>query len=756
MVITKTAILEALKELIAYEEGFRFQDLGVILAKKKCPELKANEPKSDLGLDAYAAGELFENGMGRGAACSNTATLTKIRSDIKKAQLNFGDLKILFFATPETVSEKKAKGWRDKVRKEYGVTLIVISRQEVVNELLRPENASLCASILRISVPIEASLEQVANDCRVAIAEVNAWWRPRVGSAPLIGLSADQIGPRGNDLDAVLQLEDLQEMLVRSHRVVLEAPAGRGKTTTLTQIGERCTAAGNLAFIVDLPSWSQSSEDILDFIAGMRPFKARSIDAAKLAKLYESQHFIFLLNGWNEVAESDSNRAQVALGTLERQYPEAGILVSTRTHRVKPPLPGTTVRARLRLLTQGQRADYVVARLGNQANPVLRQIHTAPVLDDLTLTPLFLSEVVSIAAAGKEIPRTKMGILREVVHLPEADPTHHGALESAPLSGQADNFLTALASWMTVNGQTQALESEALGVMNKRLRQMLEAGDTDAAATGQQVLGALVDHHVLERIDYPAAAYRFEHQQMQEYYAAEFARQELLGLVTAVDRNESLDVIATKETGKNFQRDRVNQSSWSEPLCMVAGDRAGEPASSGSERHLIRAKALLVLLAIDVDIIFAAELFGLSGAAVQALVAEKLVSAIRQLWNGSEEHTRSRALEAMVATGSELFKNDLLPLLRGESEHSRFDVYRSTSRFRLSSLGPNWQQEIRTWNEKARLTFVSEIFHIAGPSREMAAFALSDPSLEVRTRGFSESDVDEHRRRHDKTVDGCG
>jgi len=73
-----------------YEEGFRFQALGVILAKSKCPELKASEPKSDLGLDAYATGDLFENGKGRGVACSNTATLTKIRKDIEEAQKQYG------------------------------------------------------------------------------------------------------------------------------------------------------------------------------------------------------------------------------------------------------------------------------------------------------------------------------------------------------------------------------------------------------------------------------------------------------------------------------------------------------------------------------------------------------------------------------------------------------------------------------------------------------------------------------------------
>ena len=34
--------------------------------------------------------------------------------------------------------------------------------------------------------------------------------------------------------------------------------------------------------------------------------------------------------------------------------------------------------------------------------------------------------------------------------------------------------------------------------------------------------------------------------------------------------------------------------------------------------------------------------------------------------------------------------------------------------------------------------FVSEILHIVGPLSEIAAFALSDPSLEVRTRAFSD------------------
>ena len=83
-------------------------------SRKEMPgeEILRAEVRSRSG--SYAPGELFENGLGRGAACSNSATLTKIRDDIKEAQKHFGDLKVLFFATPRPVSEKKAKGWRER------------------------------------------------------------------------------------------------------------------------------------------------------------------------------------------------------------------------------------------------------------------------------------------------------------------------------------------------------------------------------------------------------------------------------------------------------------------------------------------------------------------------------------------------------------------------------------------------------------------------------------------------------------------
>lgn len=732
MAITKARIEDALDDLIAHLEGFRFQSLGVILATQKCKPLVAHEKMNDLGLDAYAPGTEFEDGRGRGAACSITATLAKVQADIKEAQKEFKDLGVLYFVTPRPVTEKKKRKdeeWVQKVEREYGVTLIVMSREHVVTALLSTENAALCASHLHIPSEVGRSLEKVLCDCRMAIEEVNKAWKSKFEGIPLIELSADRLTAKGMETGAHVELADLEDMLAQGLRLSIEAPAGRGKTTTLVQLAERRTAAGSLAFLVDLPSWAQESKDILDFIAGMHPFKARSIDASMLAQLYLSQPFVFLLNGWNEIAEADMQRASTALGALVRDYRAAGVLVATRVHQVTPPLHGTTIRTRLRSLTPRQRAEYVSSRLIDQAPNLLWKLSNDPVLDDLTRTPFFLAEIVSIAAAGKEIPKTKMGVLREVIHLVESDPTHRSALEGSPLFGQEGAYLTVVASTMTSKGQTQLGDSETRQILVRTHRKMCEGDQADSTTTGLQVLDALTSHHVLEKLEYSHSAHRFEHQQLQEFYAAEFLKKELLELT--VRSSASLDALAASERAEAFKVQYINESAWTEPLHMIASD-----LSAGSKDE-VRAGALLVLLAIETDIIFAAELFGLSCHEVQGLVADRLTSRIRQLWISTEKYRRSYALTAMVATGSDLFKDQIVPLLKDSGSNSRFEVYRSTSKFRLSSLGLDWQQEVSSWDEHARLIFVSEMNHLAAPLRELAAFALRDPSVKVRARAFS-------------------
>ena len=148
--------------------------------------------------------------------------------------------------------------------------------------------------------------------------------------------------------------------------MVLEAPAGRGKTTTLIQLAEQHLAHDELPFLIDLPSWNRSTIEVLEFVANRPEFRSRSICAEDLAKLFNAVHCSFLLNGWNEVSGTNSENAVQALRDMERSFPSAGIMVVTRAHHIKPPLPGS-IQTKLLSLSRAQRTEYLDRRMGARA-----------------------------------------------------------------------------------------------------------------------------------------------------------------------------------------------------------------------------------------------------------------------------------------------------------------------------------------------------------------------------------------------------
>ena len=89
----------------------RFQGLAVALAQRRWPELIACERHNDLGLDAYASATNSPNGVGKGLACSITATFGKLNSDAKTATEYYGPFSNLIFATPRKVTKKIEKEW---------------------------------------------------------------------------------------------------------------------------------------------------------------------------------------------------------------------------------------------------------------------------------------------------------------------------------------------------------------------------------------------------------------------------------------------------------------------------------------------------------------------------------------------------------------------------------------------------------------------------------------------------------------------
>jgi hypothetical protein len=629
---------------------------------------------------------------------------------------------MLLFVTSAKVSNADRKQWEDVIQQDHGLELHIIEREEIITLMTMPENASLRASFLHLDIDAEPQLADLIDRTRRAADAVTRTWAGKIKGHPLIDLTAVRLDPNGAESADVLSLEQIDQSLSQSRRIVLEGPAGRGKTTTLIQLAQRARTAGT-PFIVELPTWTSSRRGILEYIAGMPPFQAEGLTAADLARVQQMEPFLLLLNGWNEIAESNSARANDALRELERDFPSAGIIVATRTHHLTPPLPGA-LRLRLLRLRRVQRAAYLTARLGAKGDELRTRIDADPSLDELTRTPFILSEVASLFEAGAEIPSTKIGVLAEVLRLQERRDEHRNALQAAPIFGGQTEYLKALATEMTRRGAVALPEADARAVAAAVARELAHRGQIEPVGA-PAVLATLTAHHVLERVDYPQTAFQFEHQQLQEYYAAFDVRARLLDL-----RDDDRDA-----TGR-FTADYVNDPAWAEPLRMIAETFAEQTGDVGRDTRTTLAGAKLVEMALAVDLVFAGELAQLCGAAVWNEVRAAVVQRLRGVYAIRDGSYRQYALAAMLATGADDFSDIIVPLLSGQDQQTRLRTYRLWPDIQVSSLGPNWREQVRGWSEEARANFVSELLYHRVDG-EIAAFAAEDKSIEVKKAAAS-------------------
>lgn len=718
MAILRTDIEKALDEIVSHEEGLRFQNLAGVLGKMRWPELIAHQRKKDLGLDAYARPSLTPEKIGKGLAASITPTLRKLEEDAQKAKKNFPDLETILFVTSAKVGNVKRRQWEEKIQKDYDLELHIIEREEIITLLMMPENASLCASFLYLSIDSEPQVINLIERTRRAAVAVAKAWTSKTKGHPLIDLTAVRLDPKGAKSEDLLSLDEIDQALLQSCRIVLEGPAGRGKTTTLIQLAEHERAVGT-AFMVDLPAWTSSHRGILEYIAGMPAFLAESLKAAELARVQHKEPFLFLLNGWNEIAESNSTQANNALRELERDFPSAGIIVATRTHHLTPPLPGA-LRLKLLPLQRGQRADYLVARLGTKGGELRARIDADQSLDDLTRTPLILSEVTSLFEAGAEIPSTKIGILAQVLHLQEQRDEHRNSLQSAPIFGRQTDYLKALATEMTRRGVVNLPEADARTIFTAVVHELANSGQIEPVGA-PKVLATLAAHHVLELVDYPQPAFRFEHQQLQEHFAALDIGARLLDL-----RDDETD---------RFKADYVNEPAWAETLRMIAESFAEQSGDSGADKQNTCAGVKLVEMALAVDLVFAGELARLCGPTIWNIVGSVVSERFRAVYAFRDGNYRQYAIAAMLASGMDDFCDIILPLLSGKDRGTRLLSYRLGSDIRVLSLGPNWHEQVRGWSDEARADFVSNLLHHRIDD-EVVDFAIEDDNIEVKKAAF--------------------
>ena len=694
-----------------------FQGLALVLAKLRWPDLIACERHNDLGLDAYAPPSVSADGRGKGVSSSITGTFEKLNSDAKEAKKQYSDLAVLLFYTPKKILQPKKLAWAAKIRESYACELVVISREDIILSLQLPDNVSICRTHLRIPIPYQPPLTDLVQQTREAAASEAADWaaHPRLAGKPQIDLNAALLDDKGNETREVFAASHLFTLLLQSRRIVLESPAGGGKTTSLIQLARTAGADGAIPVLVDLPLWIRSGVDILDYIAQLRAFRARGIDPSALARIPEAEPYLFLLNGWNEIAAARSQEGADALRAIERAFPTAGILVATRVHHIKPPLPGA-IRIRLLPLSPEQRLRYLEVALGTEpAYNLSGTLSADRTLDEITRTPFILSEVTALYRSGRDIPSTKIALLAAVVDLMEGLDQHSTHLQSDPLLGHTEDYLRSLAMNLTERGDVVLSDVEARRICSSVIDALRSNGQISAQLDPGDILHALSSHHILEISNYPTVTFRFQHQQFQEYYSALALRRELSQLVATGNSQQRLA----------FGQRYLNEPSWEESLRMVASGLAANPSD-------LAAGAFLVRSALHADPVFAGSLARLCGIAVWNEIRAELGQQFRALYAASSESYRQCGLAGMIATGSPDFSDILIPLMSHPDQQTSFTPYRAGTEFHLSSLGTSWQKIVETWPEASRSQFVSELAILQGQTDIASEFLKSDPSLNVR------------------------
>ena len=437
--------------------------------------------------------------------------------------------------------------------------------------------------------------------------------------------------------------------------------------------------------------------------------------------MLDAVHCSFLVNGWNEVTGTHSDDAVYAIRDLERSFPKAGIIIATRSHHIKPPLPGS-IQTKLLPLSRAQRKEYIDRCVAERAAELNRKLDEDRILDDLTRTPLILSEVATLFLSNKEIPRTKIGVLTAMMDLLEQSDEHRHNLSQSPLSGHSREYLAELAVHMTKGSSVTIEESRARAIIHSVSLRLNASGQIAQLQDPQAILNALCAHHVLERVDHSPVAFKFEHQQFQEFLATVEIKHQLLVIGSGGDT----------EKERHFAREYVNQPAWEESLCMIAEELGELTVGPSGGVDSITAGRLLVKMTLDIDPVFSGELARLCGARVWQEVRTALGERLRNLYASRSAPSRQWALAGMLASGSEDFKDILVPLLSNANQQVRLETYRVWGEFHVSSLGDDWRFVVGKWGQEQRADFVREVVKERWLAHIAEDFAKSDPIPEIR------------------------
>jgi hypothetical protein len=491
------------------------------------------------------------------------------------------------------------------------------------------------------------------------------------------------------------------------HDLILVAPPGMGKTTTLFQVAEGVLAnATGTPLVVPLGDWATERSALLGSILKRPAFGGISEDDFRAVAAHAG--VLLLLDGWNELHPHARTRARVEVERLKAELPELGLMVSTRRQALDVPFVGA--RVDLMPLNEAQQMQIATSMRGAAGARVVEQAWRTAGVRELVTIPLYLTALLSLPE-NEPFPTTKEQILRHFVAVQETEVRRAEALH-AVTQGLQQDYLVRLAVVATRMANTTIPDNSARRSISDTAALLASNGQIATKPEPEAVLDVLVSNHVLTRAgDTPG--YSFQHQQFQEWYASHSVEHRIMA--AAADPAECAALKA----------EILDLPGWEEPI-LFAVERLAR-----GDRQQMAACGNAILAAFAVDPILAAEMIFHSTGTVWAPIAGKVRGLIAR-W-----HTPGmvdRAVRFMLVSGRPEFFDLVWPLIAHENEQISLAALRNCRRFRPSILGKNAEQKIKGLAPKTRIVLLSEIASHSGMDGLdlAAAVARDDPYPEVQ------------------------
>ena len=491
--------------------------------------------------------------------------------------------------------------------------------------------------------------------------------------------------------------------------LILVAPPGMGKTTTLFQIAEAVLEANNgTPIVVPLGNWTADVASLLSAILRRPAFRAISDEDFRSAAA-EPGVFL-LLDGWNELDSQSRRRAAAEMERLQLELPALGFVVATREHGRVAPIDATAVR--LRPLNAQQQIEIARELRGEEGEGIVDRAWRTSGVRELVTVPLYLTALLALPQ-DEEFPRTKEEVLRRFVDLHEKDYQRSEALAEAT-GGFHARYLQELGKTATRAANTTIRASAARRSVSEATGGLKAEGQIAMRPQPNTVLDALVNHHLLI-LEKGPGGFAFQHQQFQEWYASH-AVEELMAK-SANDR-ESRDAL---------RADILNERRWEEPILFAC-----ERIARGDEEEQ-EVCAASILAALEIDPMLAAEMVWRSSEGVWRRLSQRVEDFVER-WHTPGQV--DRAVRFMIVSGRGEFRDNVWPLITHENDQVHLRALRAGGRFRPSVLGEDAARRISRLSSGLRQTILNEIAMDGGmDGLDFAANAArADPDPEIKAK----------------------